>query len=325
VSRFTHKKVILIVVALLLLVAAIFAAYVSFSPPHAQTVNVKSPFISLDKPLSNQELLETSLTRLMSIEALSYNVEAKDVFTANATIDLRKNNAEFASTATYDMMGGSATTEVVAKGDDFYFRYTKVPSSDKSSNPEVKYLNKWILKNKETSKGIGAGSEYLGFFMTAANSMDAPFVIGNVTGVTRELTTAAIKSGLYKIVSSTHTNYYGQEAIQYSLKIDYKQVGKLFKDIYLAKDTTSVYIAPSYVMTAPGWGQSNEYDPSHDTLTVWISPSNAQLLGIDRFIDTGMPAFSSKRVVYSKLDFDNISMPSAPEQSIPFNQYYPKD
>jgi hypothetical protein len=318
------KKVGIVVAAILLVVLAGVAVYFyQYFVEAAKKSSILSPsFEPVASTLSNEELLHTALERLLSVKELSYDVSADGVYDGSASFLFKPDEAQEMTSKSTFIKQGPMGFEAQQKAKDFYLRYTEMPDQTKDS-PQGKYLNKWVLLNDSTVQNAGAGSEFIYFFVTAVSSNEAPLVIGNASQTVKDLVKPKITSGLYKIESAERVKYKELDAIKYSLRPSYKEVGKLLRSIYEKRDTSSAIMGPSYTMSSLGYDMENAYDTSKDTLTLLVSPTNAQVFEISRFINSdSFAAFSGKTVTYKNLKFDNVKMPAVPTETVPFNKFY---
>lgn len=318
------KKIVLIVltIVLVLLISAV-TYFLVVLKPGSHSVQLKTPFEPIPDSLNDEQLLRTSLIRLLSVEGLSYDAHAENLYEAEVAYLFDSESSQIASRTQFnDGSQNEFDSDYIQKGDDTYFRYTKRSIPAGMDNSQNKYLNQWILVNKETSQGIGAGSEFLGMALASSSSMEAPFVIGNMTDVAKQIVQNKIDAGLYKITSTEHVTHKGSQAVKYILDIDYRDAGRMFIDIY-DKHDSSRYVPGGYVLSSFGYGMNTHYDRTASKVTIYISSKNAEVLELSREIGgTSLPVFSSKNVTYDNFQFDSIVLPETPTTTVPFNQFY---
>jgi hypothetical protein len=320
-KKLSYVKQALIMGAFLLL--AVSGGLFGYYLLHKDDYSLNSSFANVSNSLSDEELLNIALGRLLEVKNLSYDVTAEGVYQANVKYILGTSPQVSSHTTVTDRgTKDKMTFDTLTKDKSFYFRYTSLPSSVKPDDPQSKYLNQWIAVNEETSKGIGAGSEYLGMFLGAASSMDVPLVIGNVDQKIKDLVQAKIDSGAYKIAKAERTSYNGLAAVKFTLDVDFENASKVFREIYESRNQ-SPYVPANYTISSMGWGQANAYNRANSSMTLYVSPVNAQMFAIGRTIDTpSFAVFSSRTVTYNNLRFNDVSLPQAPTTTVPFNQYY---
>ena len=291
-----------------------------FFVPNISTHPLLSPSfkpLPLAESTSKERLLHIALERLLSVKEISYDVSAHDTYNGHAALKLTPGAREMATSTTF--LQGPFSVDFLQKTKDFYIRYNKMPVKD---DPRSKYLDKWILANDETTQGISSGSEFGFMILAAASSMDAPFLVGNLSSQAKDGALSKIKGGLYKIESAQLAKYQGADAVKYSLRVNYEDMAKFFAEIVDEKiDTSSEFVIPGYAMFAPAYGGADEYDTSKDTINLWVSPVNGQVFEMSRYIDSDQAAFSSRTVTYKNIRFDGVKMPATPAETIPYNVF----
>ncbi len=329
---------------IILVLAGLIGAYSIFvkhsknedqSSNQTSTYSLSSKFENVNN-LSEEALLKLALKQLLSVDAVSYSVDSSGSSKSNSDIKYIFGKQYGLHTVTDSKDTNSSTKiETLHIGDSYYFRYLKndintdsnqLNADEKKDLEQLKtesnkYLNKWILANEATTKNVDSGSEFLGFLLTGSSSMEAPILIGNLEPGFKDLATKKIDAGIYKIVSSEKTIYGGLEAVKYSLKVNTKE----FTDMVInstKKYSAKTYIQSGFTLIGSAYG---EYDVSKLSLAVWVSPKNAQILKIENNLNIdaeSVPAFNGNIVIYDKFNFDNIQLPPAPTDTIPFNKYF---
>ncbi len=318
--KLSPVKLALISFAFLLL--AVVGGFVIYGLLTKDSYGLSSSFEKLSGTLTDEQLLNTALNRLLTVKNLSYDARAEGSFTADVKYILG-NTPQLASHTTYtDQNKENTTFDVIQKDKSMYFRYTTLPASTKSDSPQTKFINKWILVNEETSKGIGAGSEYVAMSLFAGSSIEVPIVIGNADQKIKDLIQAKIDAGYYKIKSTERTQYRGLDAVKFTLDVDFENASKVFREIYELHDKSPI-VQGGIMISQMAWGMANAYNRAGSSVTLYVSPVNGQVFEISRVLDTSSYAvLSAKTISYSNLRFNNVALPAVPDKTIPFNQYY---